>query len=82
MISFGFGILTVAISIINFRRGEKWAWYAFWFFPLFFLLAIPFTWPGMVWMPLALLSAAALIFTLRQVFANRENSRAEEAKSR
>lgn len=82
MISFGFGFLTVAISITSFRRGERWTWYAFWFFPLFFLLAIPFTWPGLAWIPFVLLSAAALIITSRQVFTDRDSSSVEEAISR
>lgn len=30
-------VLTVAMAVIPFRRGERWAWLAFWVWPLFFL---------------------------------------------
>jgi len=28
-------VLTIAISLNSYRRGEKWAWYAFWIWPVF-----------------------------------------------
>ncbi len=73
MISIGFGILTIAISLTSFRKGERWAWYAFWLFPLFFLLAIPLTWPGLAWSPFVLLSVLALVLNARQVFSIEES---------
>ena len=33
----GFAFLITAISLTAYRRGEKWAWYAFWSIPAFFL---------------------------------------------
>jgi len=30
----GFGLLAVAVSVIPYRRGERWAWYALWLFPV------------------------------------------------
>jgi hypothetical protein len=30
----GFGLLAAVISIIPYRRGEAWAWYALWLFPI------------------------------------------------
>jgi hypothetical protein len=44
MISFGFGFFTLAIAYNSFRKGEKWAWYAFTLYPVFFTIAIPVTW--------------------------------------
>ncbi len=30
----GFPLLALALSLIPYRRGEKWSWYALWTFPL------------------------------------------------
>lgn len=41
----GFAFLITVISMTAYRRGEKWAWYAFWFVPAYFLgfVALSFT---------------------------------------
>jgi len=31
-------VLTVAIALSAFRRGERWAWRAFWVWPVFFVI--------------------------------------------
>lgn len=31
-------VLTAAIAATAFRRGERWAWFAFWAWPLFFVI--------------------------------------------
>jgi hypothetical protein len=33
--STGLGLFGVLIAVIPFRRRERWAWYAFWFYPVF-----------------------------------------------
>ena len=33
----GFAFLLMVTSMTAYRRGDKWAWYAFWFVPSFFL---------------------------------------------
>jgi hypothetical protein len=33
--SIGLGLFGVLIAVLPFRRGERWAWYAFWFYPVF-----------------------------------------------
>jgi hypothetical protein len=58
--SLGFGVLTIVISYFHYRHGSKGTWYAFLFFPLFFTLAIFFTWPGIAWLPLLILSTFSL----------------------
>ena len=68
MVSFGFGILTIAISYGSFRRGDKWAWYAFTLYPIFWLIAIPVTWPGLMHLPFAVVSIAALWIARRSAF--------------
>ena len=70
MTSSGLGIMTVIVATGGFRKGERWAWYAFTVFPFFFLVAILFTWPGFMWLPLLIVSTVALLVTRRTVFAN------------
>jgi hypothetical protein len=60
MVSIGFGVHTVLVSYGGFRQGDKWTWYAFWLYPVFFLIAIPVTWPGLMCLPFAVVSIAAL----------------------
>ena len=43
LLSMVLGFVTVAVSYGGYRRGEKWAWYAFLAFPVFFSLAFLFT---------------------------------------
>ncbi len=31
-------VLTIAITLTAYRRGERWAWLAFWVWPAFFVL--------------------------------------------
>jgi hypothetical protein len=31
-------VLSIAISLTEYRRGQQWAWYAFWVYPLFMAL--------------------------------------------
>ena len=39
LINFAWAILIIAISMTAYRRGEKWAWFAFWSLPAFFLVS-------------------------------------------
>ena len=34
---FGFSLFAAAIATTAYRRGEKWAWYTFWYLPLYAL---------------------------------------------
>ena len=34
----GMAVFGIAITLTAFRRGERWAWLAFWFWPIFFVL--------------------------------------------
>jgi membrane protease YdiL (CAAX protease family) len=31
-------VLTLAVALTAFRRGERWAWIAFWIWPVFFVI--------------------------------------------
>ncbi|OLZ59329.1 hypothetical protein AV521_45610 [Streptomyces sp. IMTB 2501] len=33
----GMGLFGVLITLVPFRRGERWAWYAQWFYPVFWI---------------------------------------------
>lgn len=33
----GFAFFLIVISVTAYRQGQKWAWYAFWFIPVYFL---------------------------------------------
>ncbi|MGW2649085.1 hypothetical protein ACWC2T_30240 [Streptomyces sp. NPDC001393] len=35
--AFGMGLFGVLITVVPFRRGERWAWCAQWFYPLFWI---------------------------------------------
>jgi len=75
MLSVGFGIVTIAFSYTSYRKGDRGAWYAFVYFPIFFFLAIPFTWPGIAWLPFLLLSLAALVIPFRGIFRSHGRTR-------
>ena len=49
----GFAFFLTVISMTAYRRGDKWAWYAFWFVPAFFL--------GFVALSLTLESSSSLL---------------------
>jgi hypothetical protein len=36
----GMTIFGLAITLIPFRRGERWAWYVLWYYPVFFVIHI------------------------------------------
>jgi hypothetical protein len=43
--SIGLGLFGGLIAAIPFRRGERWSWYAFWFYPLFWVAHLVFGLP-------------------------------------
>lgn len=64
----GTGVFTILIAATAFRRGEKWAWFAFWYYPVFFLLYALDSWSGMVFLPLLALALIGLIIPFRRFF--------------
>jgi len=68
MVAVMFGLLTLALSYGAYRRAQKWAWVAFTSFPIFFLLAILFTWPGLLWSPFLLGSILGLWLPYKSFF--------------
>ncbi len=66
-LSFSFLLLTV--SIFEYRRGEKWSWYAFWFIPVFLgVLAVVWFWAWPLFTLLLILSLLGLLIPYRKFF--------------
>jgi len=77
----GFAFFLIAISLTAYRQGQKWAWYAFWFVPVYFLAWIslssklPFESKSSLFLPLIILTALSLVGLLlpfRKFFPNKE----------
>ena len=65
----GFPILTIAVSVTSYRRGEKWSWYTLWYLPVFWgLMALVLTWMWAVPAILAIISLLGLILPYRKFF--------------
>jgi hypothetical protein len=57
----GTAVFGLAITLTAFRRGERWAWFAFWFWPLFFVFhGVAFFFVDFIF---AALAVAALLLT-------------------
>jgi hypothetical protein len=70
----GLGVLTMVMSLRWFRAGDRWAWYAFWFFPLLFGWATVTTWAVPVWVLLLMLAVGGLLGSYRRFFPTRRAS--------
>ena len=67
--SMGLGLFSTVTAFTSFRRGEKWSWFIFWFWPVFFISALAEEWHIFVlFMPLALLSLIALLLPIKAFF--------------
>jgi uncharacterized membrane protein YozB (DUF420 family) len=73
----GFNLYALLMALIPFRRGERWAWYALWTLPLFWLFQFVF-FPNLIGnVVLAALSVIGLALSARRFFSG-----AEEQSSR
>lgn len=66
----GFDLLALLVAVTAFRRGERWAWFAFLYWPVlftthFFTYESGFRYAQLVWVTL---SVAALLATRRKTF--------------
>ena len=59
----GFAIFSMVIAGRWFRRGDRWAWMAFWYFPILFAWSIFTTWAFALWLVLAIVALALLLAT-------------------
>src|SRR4030066_1375496 len=74
----GFAFLITVISMTAYRRGERWAWYALWFVPAYFLgfVALSFTFEtsSSMLLPLmvfVILSLVGLLLPFRKFFPSK-----------
>ena len=70
LVALGFAIFIIATSLTGYRRGERWAWYSFWYLPVFFLAIAVLVWPWL-WPVMTLffvLSLAGLLLPYRKFF--------------
>jgi hypothetical protein len=62
----GFATMSVAIASRWFRRGDRWAWIVFWYFPVLFAWSILTTWAVGLFLVLTLVAIAALVASYAQ----------------
>lgn len=67
----GFDLFGLAIAVTAFRRGEKWAWLVFWYWPVMFLTHFftyqsSFRYAQLVWLAV---SVAALLVTYQKAWS-------------
>ena len=69
LMAIGYAIFIITTSLTSYRRGEKWAWYAFLYLPVF-LLSLLFLayWLGPLLVPLLIMSVLGLLLPYRKFF--------------
>jgi hypothetical protein len=70
--SVGLGVFGLLLAVVPFRRGERWAWFALWFYPVFWLAHLVFGLPPgtdhVHQIVFIVLSLAGLLLPVRQFF--------------
>lgn len=69
----GMNLFGLAITLKPFRKGEKWAWYTLWYFPIVFFLHFLVLWPLGSFistgnLPYTILSIPGLVLPYRKFF--------------
>ena len=64
----GFAIFSMVIAGRWFRRGDRWAWSAFWYFPILFVWSMFTTWAFTLWLVLAIVALGGLILASSPIF--------------
>jgi hypothetical protein len=62
----GMVIFSLAITAFPFRSGQRWAWFALWYWPLFFLLHVAAFGTWLPDLPFAILAAGSLLLSTRR----------------
>jgi len=76
----GFGVLTMGIAAVPFRRGEGWAWYVLWIWPVFLVIQTVNSFlstpgGGLGWQldfAFIFVLSAALLISLRRSFTKKQ----------
>jgi hypothetical protein len=66
----GMVLFSLAITLFAFRKGERWAWFVLWYWPLFFLLHVAAFGTWLPDLPIAVLTAGSLLLSMRRYFAS------------
>jgi uncharacterized membrane protein YozB (DUF420 family) len=64
----GFNILALVMTLIPYKRGEKWAWYTLWLLPLQWVSQFVFS-PDVPYLILALLTTVGLVLPYQRFFS-------------
>jgi hypothetical protein len=67
----GLNILALVMSLIPYRRGERWAWFTLWMLPLGWVSQFVFL-PDVSYLVLALLTTVGLVLPYRRFFSRAE----------
>ena len=68
----GMVVFGLAIVLTGFRWGERWAWYALWYYPVFFVLHVIAFGTFIIDGILALICALSLLVSYRTFFPKRQ----------
>jgi hypothetical protein len=66
--SLGFNIFALVLTLIPYRRGERWAWYTLWLLPLLWLSLFALAPDLPLYLALAIVTAAGLVLPYRRFF--------------
>ena len=67
----GFNILALVMTLIPYRRYERWAWYTLWILPLLWLSHFALS-PDLPYLIVALLTTVGLVLPYRRFFSGAE----------
>jgi hypothetical protein len=68
----GFNIFALVMTLIPYRRGERWAWYTLWMLPLLWLSQFVLA-SDLTYLMLATMTTVGLILPYRKFFLGPEN---------
>jgi hypothetical protein len=65
----GFNVLALVMTLVPYKRGERWAWYTLWLLPLQWISQFVFL-PDVSYLILALLTTVGLVLPYRRFFSS------------
>ena len=65
----GMAIYGIALTLTGLRRGDRWSWFALWYYPVFFVVHVLAFGEVVIDLGLAFVSAVALLLAARGVFS-------------
>ncbi|MDV3244581.1 MAG: hypothetical protein LYZ66_05330 [Nitrososphaerales archaeon] len=70
----GLNIFGIVISLKGYRRGEKWAWYTLWYYPVLFVSgALLFPSTATFLIPIIIIYLLGLLLPIRKFFPKTKN---------